>query len=330
MTFNADIDGFEDTITVSIASEKIKTMEIRGAGRIARAVVKALRNAISETEFKNKEDLQIKIIEWARILYNTRPTAVSLANGLRYIIMSMEEIFNTNDDVTAIKHELIKRCNEFIERSYRAIRTIGEYGAHRLKDRMTVLTHCNSTSAIAIILTAYRQGKELRVFATESRPRHQGYITSRTLASHGIDVTLIIDAAVRAIMREIDIVIVGADTITANGAVINKIGTSQVALCAHEARVPVIVAAETYKFSLETLFGYLIEIEERDPGEIIDAKEIPGVKVRNPAFDATPAEYIDAIVTEVGIIPPSAAYDIIVNYYGKAKPMDELLQLHRS
>lgn len=321
-----DIDGFEDSITVESAAERIKSMDIRGAGRIARAVVKAIRNGIIAGDFNSRGELHKQVIEWARVLYNTRPTAVSLANALRYVIMSMDDIFASNDDIGEIKKCLVDKCNEFIERSYMAIKTIGEYGAHRLRDGMSVLTHCNSTSAISVILTAIRMGKNLRVYATESRPRHQGYITARTLAENNVDVTLIIDSAVRATMRDVDIVIVGADTITANGAVINKIGTSQVALCAHEARVPVIVAAETYKFSPETLFGYLIEIEERSADEVIDPKKLPGVKIRNPAFDATPPEYIDAIVTEVGIIPPSAAYDIIVTYYGRARPMNELLQ----
>jgi ribose 1,5-bisphosphate isomerase len=112
-------------------------------------------------------------------------------------------------------------------------------------------------------------------------------------------------------MSKVDVVIVGADTVASNGAVINKIGTSQIALCAHEARVPVIVCAETYKFSHETMTGELVEIEERDVSEVVNPDEFPNVRIFNPVFDATPPDYIDVIVTEEGVISPHAAFEII-------------------
>jgi len=111
---------------------------------------------------------------------------------------------------------------------------------------------------------------------------------------------------------------VGADTICSNGALINKIGTSQVALAAHEKRVPFMVCAETFKFSPRTIYGELVKIEERDVTEILKPGEVPGsVKIFNPVFDATPPDYIDSIVTEVGVIPPFAAYEIIVKELGQ-------------
>jgi len=159
-------------------------------------------------------------------------------------------------------------------------------------------------------------GKIQRGYATESRPKRQGRITVRQLADKGVPVTLIVDSAVKHHMKYIDIVMVGADTIASNGAVINKIGTAQVALIAHERRVPFIVCAETCKFSLQTFHGMLVPIEERDPTEVIDLEKFPGVEVSNPVFDATTPDYIDSIITEVGIIPPFAAYEIIVRNFG--------------
>ena len=120
-------------------------------------------------------------------------------------------------------------------------------------------------------------------------------------------------------MKKVSLVIVGSDAVTVNGAVINKIGTSQIALCAHEARTPFIVAAETYKFAPKTITGELIEIEERDTTEVLDTKiaeKMPNVTVRNPAFDVTPADYIDLVITEQGAIPPEMAYVIIKEYLG--------------
>ncbi len=318
------IDEFRDDIDVATAVENIKSMDIRGAGRIARAVAISIRNNLSNSTFDSSDQLRTMVFEWSRELYNTRPSAVSLSNTLRYIISRMMQ---HEGNAETLKGSLMMDCNTFVQTSLNAMEVIGDYGAHRLRSGMVILTHCNSSNALSILSRGKERGKDVKVFATESRPRHQGYITARYLREKDIDVTLIIDSAVRALMKEVDLVIVGADTITANGAVINKIGTSQVALCAHEARVPLIVAAETYKFSPETLFGYLVEIEERDVREIIDPNEIEGVNIRNPAFDATPPEYIDAIVTEEGIIPPTAAYDIIDKYYGNARPMEELLSI---
>jgi ribose 1,5-bisphosphate isomerase len=143
-------------------------------------------------------------------------------------------------------------------------------------------------------------------------------LTLRDLSREGIEASLIVDSAARWLMKRVDAVVVGADTVCSNGAVVNKIGTSQIALAAHEVRVPVMVCAETFKFSPRTLYGELVEIEERASEEIVKEGEVPpGTKVLNPVFDATPPEYIDAIVTEVGVIPPFAAYEIIVRELGQ-------------
>ena len=194
-----------------------------------------------------------------------------------------------------------------------------EIGARHISDGDVLLTHCNSEAALGCILEAHRQGKEIEVYATEVRPRGQGLITIRTLNEAGIRTNYIIDSAVRYFINDVDLVIVGADAIAVNGAVVNKIGTAQIAHAANEARTNVIVAAETYKFAPRTILGEKIEIEERDPAEVLpreEAERLPFVRVRNPAFDVTPAEYIDLIITERGAIPPELAYTVIRDYLG--------------
>jgi len=181
------------------------------------------------------------------------------------------------------------------------------------------MTHCNSHAALSVITTAFEQGKDISVIATESRPRRQGLITIKELNDHGIPTTLIVDSAVRYCMKDVDTVIVGADAITINGALVNKVGTSQLALAANEARKNLLCVAETFKFSPKTIYGDLIDIEERSPEEVIDTEVLagmPNVKVKNPAFDITPAEYIDMIITEVGAFPPQMAYTIIKEHLG--------------
>ncbi len=285
--------------------EGIRNMEIRGAGRIARAAAEAFKHYAQDFS-GSAEEFRKGIEEVEAYLLSTRPTAVSLRNAVYYVVKRA-----SGSTVEEMKENVIRSADKFIENSYEAVKRIGKFGAARIRDGSTILTHCNSSAALAPIIQAHRDGKEIKVFNTETRPWMQGHITSRTLAKEGVDVTMIVDSAVRYFMRDIDLVIVGADTIASNGAVINKIGTSQIALIAHEARVPFLVAAETYKFSPETVIGKLVEIEERPAEEIANPQDFPGVKFRNPVFDATPPEYIDAIITERGLISPYLAYQII-------------------
>ena len=296
-------------------AEKIKSMEIRGAGRIARAAAEALR---AQALFSKASITSAFVdeMEWAAtLLVSTRPTAVSLPNAVHMVMAGIGRA----KTVAEARAGVVKRADEFIQSSQHAVEKIAEFGARHIRDGDTILTHCNSEVALGCIIEAHRSGKEIEVFATEVRPRNQGLITIRTLNDAGIKTNYIVDSAVRSFINDIDLVIVGADAVTVNGAVVNKIGTSQVAHSAHEARVNVLVAAETYKFAPRTIIGEQIQIEERAAGEVLSdeiARTLPHVTVRNPAFDVTPAEYIDMIVTEQGAIPPQMAYVIIKEYLG--------------
>lgn len=294
-------------------AQKIKTMEIRGAGRIARAAAAELRDYAGRISTKELDEFNKKMKYAAGLLASTRPTAVSLPNAVRAVMRYQGE------NVEEAKADIKKLADEFIANSENAVRKIGEIGARRVRDGYTIMTHCNSSAAISIMTEAHSQGKEIHVIATESRPRMQGHLTIAELDRAGIKTSLIVDSAVRYFMKDVDLVIMGADAVTVNGSVINKIGTSQLALAAHEARKNVIIAAETYKFSPKTLLGELVEIEERDSEEVIGREklgEFSNVSVKNPAFDVTPREYIDMICTEAGAIPPEMAYVIIKEYLG--------------
>jgi ribose 1,5-bisphosphate isomerase len=300
---------------LSETAESIKNMEIRGAGRIARAAVEALADYARSLDVSDPAVFRQEMNKAAGILIETRPTAVSLPNAVRSVIRALDEF----ESVEAAKKAVLSRATEFVQRSEHAVERIAEIGARHISDGDILLTHCNSEAALGCILEAHRQGKEIEVYATEVRPRGQGLITIRTLNEAGIPTNYIVDSAVRHFINEVDMVFVGADAIAVNGAVVNKIGTAQIALAAHEARTNFIVAAETYKFAPRTILGELIEIEERDPAEVLPrevAEELPYVRVRNPAFDVTPADYIDLIVTEQGAIPPELAFTVIRDYLG--------------
>lgn len=292
---------------------KIRSMEIRGAGRIARAAAAELRDYAKRLEIKDIDEFNEKMKFAAEMLVGTRPTAVSLPNAVRAVMRYK------GATVDEARMDVKRLADEFITNSENAVKRIGEIGAKRVRDGDTIMTHCNSSAAISIMAAAHAQGKDINVIATESRPRMQGLLTIKQLDDLGIKTTLIVDSAVRYFMKEADLVVMGADAVTVNGSVINKIGTSQLAMAAHEARKNVIIAAETYKFSPRSLLGELVEIEERDGGEVLSREklaELPNVSVRNPAFDVTPREYIDLICTEVGAIPPEMAYVIIKEFLG--------------
>jgi ribose 1,5-bisphosphate isomerase len=301
-------------MNVDDTAKAIKSMEIRGAGRIARAGAAAIGDMARSQKWKNVDEMRNEVLSAKTTLLASRPTAVSLLNAILYTIKGLDKC----KDVEEAKTLLIKNSEEFIKASNEAVAKIGIIGSRRIKDDSVILTHCNSSAALECIKVAHRSGKRIKVYATESRPWRQGILTVNELAKEGIDVTLIIDSAVRSVMKKIDLVIVGSDTIPSNGAVINKIGTSQLALAANESRVPFVVCGETYKISSQTLFGDMVTIEERDISEIVRKGEVPdSVKVFNPVFDSTPAKYIDGIVTEMGIVSPGSVYEIMVQLFGE-------------
>jgi ribose 1,5-bisphosphate isomerase len=302
-------------MSVPETAEKIKSMEIRGAGRIARAAAEALRDHAHSLKVKDLPAFVAEMEKAAATLVATRPTAVSLPNAVHIVMTGLDRAKDTED----ARAGLVSRADGFIQSSHHAVEKIAQFGASHIRDGDTILTHCNSEVALGCIIGAHRSGKDIEVFATEVRPRNQGHITIRTLNDAGIKTNFIVDSAVRSFINDIDLVIVGADAVTVNGAVVNKIGTSMVAHTAKEARVNMIVAAETYKFAPRTIIGEFIKIEERGPDEVLPEavrKTLPNVTVRNPAFDVTPAEYIDLIVTEAGAIPPQMAYVIIKEHLG--------------
>ena len=296
----------------STASD-IREMKVRGAGRIARAGAAALVSFAETYEGCDLERFVADVAVAEKKILDSRPTAVSLWNGVNATLKGISRA-TTLDDA---RQSVIDNGNAFVASSEKAVETIARIGAKRIKDGDVILTHCNSSAAIGVIAEAVRQGKDIKVYATESRPWRQGILSVRDLTEAGADTTLIIDSAVRTVMRHVDRVFVGADTITSSGSLINKVGTSQVALCAHEARSEFNVCSETYKFSPKTLFGDSVTIEERDIGEVVREGEIPAtVKVFNPVFDTTPAEYINNIITEIGIMSPGSVYGVMAAQLG--------------
>ncbi|WP_121742017.1 ribose 1,5-bisphosphate isomerase [Natronorubrum halophilum] len=306
---------------VVATAEDIAAMRIRGAATIADAAAEALATQAERSQAKRPVAFQRQLRVAAKTLYETRPTAVSLPNALRYVLRGMD-----GETVAELRDATIARAEEFQRELAQAQASLGAVGSNRLRDGDIVMTHCHSTDALSCLEAALEDGKEIEAIVKETRPRKQGHITARRLRELGIPVTLIVDNAARRYLDEADHVLVGADSIAADGSVINKIGTSGLAVNARERGVPVMVAAQTIKLHPDTMTGHTVEIEMRAESEVIGDEERTditggalddGLTVENPGFDVTPPRYVDAIVTERGQFPPESIVTLMRELFGE-------------
>ncbi|MFC6799102.1 ribose 1,5-bisphosphate isomerase [Haladaptatus sp. DYSN1] len=300
---------------VTETATAIAEMEIRGAATIAGAAARALGAQAAASTASSPEEFRSEMRVAARVLHDTRPTAVSLPNALRYVLNDLH-----GDTVEDLRATVDRRVTAFLDQLAHAQDELGRFGGNRLRDGDTIMTHCHSTDVVACVRAAVEEGKELTAYVRETRPRNQGHITAHELTELGVDVTLIVDNAARHYLNEVDHVLVGADSIAADGSVINKIGTSGLAVNARDMGTQVMVAAQTIKLHPATMTGHTVEIEERDAGEVIseaDRAEIGTIRVENPAFDVTPPRYVDAIVTERGQFPPESIVILMRELFGE-------------
>jgi len=297
--------------TVPDVADRIKRLEIQGATNIALSAVKALAQELRDFE-GSKEDVDQVLTEATRMLVESRATEPMMRNGLKYIrIQLIAEGPSSRDSFK----EVVSMIEERVLEMYQGGRQrIMEIGAKRIKDGDIILTHCHSSAVTGTLMFAHEMGKEFKVINTETRPKYQGRITSREMIEAGIDNTMIVDSAARHYMKEVDFVIVGCDALTSEGNIINKIGTSQVALAAYEARIPFYVLGTLLKFEPITIRGHYEAIEERNTDEVwADPPE--GLKIRNPAFDLTRRNYVSGLISEEGIISPHSILEAIYRHY---------------
>lgn len=295
----------------------IKTMVIRGAPAIgvaaAYGMAQTARNSAGLDEKRFRENLE----KARKHLAGARPTAVNLFWALDRMMKTARE--NSGRGPEKIAKAMEKEARKIHREDVQACKSMGRHGAKLLPKKCTVLTHCNAGAlatadygtALGVIRAAKEAGKDIKVFADETRPFLQGArLTTWELMKDGIDVTLITDNMAAHFMKlgAIDAVIVGTDRTMANGDVANKIGTYGVAVLAKAHNIPFYVAAPTSTIDLECPSEKECPIEQRDPKEVtqVFGKQLAPkkVKVENPAFDVTPAKYVTAIITENGVARP--------------------------
>jgi len=306
-------EEYIETTNYERVAEAIERMEIRGAPAIGVAAAFAIALAAYHSRAKDVIELRNELVKVIERLRRTRPTAVNLfwaLDRMRKIVDST--VLSIDELKRKIVEEALRIYNEDIEMNMK----IGEVGKNIIEDGDTILTHCNAGAlatagfgtALGVIRAAWYEGKRIKVIATETRPVLQGArLTVWELMKEGIPVTLITDNMVGYVMSKglVNKVVVGADRILLSGHVINKIGTYTIAVLANRHKVPIYVAAPTSTIDPKTKIENVV-IEERDPNEVryVLGKTLitlPNVPVLNPAFDITPPELVEGIITERGI-----------------------------
>lgn len=305
-------------------AQAIKTMIVRGAPAIGVAAAYGMYLGAREIKTSDRQEFLRQLEQVAELLRQTRPTAVNLFWAISRMLHTAYEEINS---VEEIKATLLATAQKIQLEDLETCQAIGDNGLEVLPtepQKLTILTHCNAGSlatagygtALGVIRSAWRENRLQRVYADETRPRMQGArLTAWECVQEEIPVTLITDSMAAHCMQQglIDVVIVGADRIAANGDTANKIGTYSLALVAHAHNIPFYVAAPFSTVDFDLSDGSQIPIEERDAREICDFGRNNvcslGVDFYNPAFDVTPAHLITAIITEKGAIAPDSLKD---------------------
>lgn len=288
-------------MSVEEAAREIESMEVRGAGSIARHAAGALAGWARDRQ--GGEGFLEDLGEQAERLRSTRPSAVSLGNALDFVLGRARE--------DPRPEAVVRAGRSFVERSEEAVERIGDHGAG-LVGGGRYLTHCHSQAALSVYETAWERGHSIdEVLATETRPWRQGLVTVEQLREAGVPTGYIVDNATYHVLPTVEAVFLGCDSLAANGDVVNKVGTAALSLACREQDVPFYVCAETYKVDLEAATGADVPIEERSPDEVADPSDLPeGVTVYNPVFDVTPAERVTGVVTEQGVVDADEVPDL--------------------
>jgi ribose 1,5-bisphosphate isomerase len=260
------MDGFERIC------RKIETVEIQGAENVAKAAVRAL---MIRSDSRS-----------VRKLISLRPTEPCMRNAIDF----------AKADPKKLGPVVLKHFED-------GDRKIAEYGARKIEDGMTVFTYCHSSNVMDVLTEAKRQGKMFEVRCTETRPLLQGRKTAKELAKLRIPVTLFVDAGARIALKDSDLFLFGADAVTSEGKVINKLGTEMLAETANKYDTGCYCCTDSWKYDAATVFGSMEPIERRGPKEVW-AMPPAGVKIMNLAFERVRPDLITAVISELGVFPP--------------------------
>ena len=288
------------TLDIAEAIDKIEKDRLHGASELSLMVLDILKTAMGLSPIKKADELFEYLSNIAWHLNHTRPSMAPLTNAISYVLYHSQQGLNQEKNVSDFKACVSKVIDEYRVYSMDASCIIYRNTQNLLSDNMTVFTHSYSSTVVNAILESGR--KNLNIIVTEARPLNEGVKTANILSKE-YNVTLITDAQAGHFMNNTDIVLMGTDSVLPDGSLINKVGTYLIALAAQKQKVPVYALCQTNKFHLKSSKRTAIELEEKESQEVI-SENIPNVSVRNIYFEITPAELINSIITEKGILKP--------------------------
>ncbi len=304
--------------SVQQTAADIRSLKIQGARRIAAAALGGLQAAAQASHARTPSAFYEDLLAAARLLESTRPTEPMMRNALeetlRFALASSRT--RPSSSLPALKAALMRHERRLLGEMEKSANSIAKFGAAEIPHNARILIHCHSTTLMRVLVAAQKAGKRPSVTCLETRPLYQGRLSARELSAAGVKTSLAVDSAAGSLMSQTDLVLVGADAITAEGDLINKVGTSTLAQLAHMHSVRFLCAAETWKYDPLTRLGRREPIEQRDWREVWGSglygqekgknlKKPSKLSILNPAFDRTPARYVSAYITEEGLLPPA-------------------------
>jgi len=288
----------------------IRSLKIQGAKNVAIEATKSLNHIIALAPKVSKEGLVHNLEDAKKKLFATRPTEPAMRNAVSFVLLKMAHL-DTKEEIAADIRDRIKYVLEYFDS---AQKKIIEMGKKKIHDGSVVFTHCHSSTVTQILIQAKKEGKRFVVHNTETRPLLQGRITAKELSDNGIKVMHFVDSAARIALKKADIFLMGADAITSEGKVINKVGSELFAETAYRFGVPVYSCTHAWKFDPKTIEGFEEEIEIRQAKEIW--KNPPkNVKIYNYAFEQVAPALLSGIISELGVYKPQVFIEDVKRNY---------------
>ena len=287
--------------------QDIREIKIQGAQNVSKAAAKAISIVASEQREKPRGEFLHYLNQAKQALLKTRPTEPGMRNVLNYLFFNLEK-----------EESIIQQLNErqlYIRKHFENVgEIIAKIGARKIQSRSIVFTHCHSSTVVNILKKAKGEKKRFKVYNTETRPLFQGRITARELVRAGIPVVHFVDSGGRIAIKEADIMLIGADAISSEGKVCNKIGSELFAEVADKYDVPVYVCTDSWKFDPQSIFGFEEEIEKRPAKEVWPAAP-SGVRIDNRAFEKVNPDLVTGIISELGVYTPEIFVEEVKRAY---------------
>ncbi|MCB0154006.1 MAG: translation initiation factor eIF-2B [Anaerolineae bacterium] len=289
--------------------DDVRALGPLGGSAYGQSAATAFKLAAADPAIESAAALFASLDQLVAVLLAEKPTMATIHNAQALIIEKTRRERETTLQMK--KAAIIKRAELFIALSQQAVERLGQVGGNLIEDGQVVMMHSFSKSLMSIFRQAREMGKDFRVICSESRPTHESRVALKQLTGWGIPVTYVLDAAVATLLPQAHWCLVGADSLSIDGAAANKVGTYQLAVLAHQFNKPLYVATEVMKLQRKTIEGQPIQLEHRPAHEVLKQLhpgfEFPdGVTVWNQFFDLTPAALIRSLITEQGIISPGA------------------------